>query len=109
MTSVEAAHLLPMQIQEKADLIFIDAKHDYLSVLEDFKCWAPMLSLTGVIAFHDSRTCAARPDLNDETGSVQLCNEFIQGKHGDWQVVGGVDSITVISRRISNEFLNGSI
>ncbi|MEW6558558.1 MAG: class I SAM-dependent methyltransferase, partial [Elusimicrobiota bacterium] len=37
-TSVEAAHTL-LKSQIKAELIFIDAKHDYYSVLEDFKIW----------------------------------------------------------------------
>lgn len=96
LTSSQAASILP--IKGKADLIFIDARHDYQSVLEDFNCWVPMLVDDGVIAFHDSRICEARPDLNDRIGPVRLCNEIARGKHGNWQVVNAVDSITVISR-----------
>ena len=96
LTSTGAASYL--QLQGQADLIFIDAMHDYDSVLEDFKCWTPMLAVDGIIAFHDSRICEARPDLNEQVGPVRLCNEIAKGQHGQWQIVNAVDSITVISK-----------
>ena len=95
-TSINAANQL--KLGDTADLIFIDARHDYVSVLEDFRCWASVLSNNGMIAFHDSRECEARPDLNRSVGPVQLCNEIAQGKHGNWKIVDHVDSITVISK-----------
>ena len=95
-TSVKAANVL--KLNGKADLIFIDARHDYESVLEDFLCWSPLLSNEGIIAFHDSHECEARPDLNPSVGPVQLCNEIAEGKHGNWRIVNQVDSITVIAK-----------
>lgn len=99
-TSVSASQTLDLQV--KADLIFIDARHDYKSVLEDFNCWSPLLSSDGVIAFHDSRICEARPDLDETVGPVKLCNEIAHGEHGNWKIVGSVDSITVISKFNAN-------
>jgi predicted O-methyltransferase YrrM len=95
MTSVEASRLLTLY--GKADLIFIDARHDYESVLEDFNCWSPMLAKNGLIAFHDSCVCSARPDLSNTVGPVKLCREIASGKHGNWKAIATVDSITVFS------------
>ena len=95
--SVAAAAMLPLQ--EKAELIFIDARHDYDSVLEDFRCWSPMLAKGAVMAFHDSHVCAARPDLDDGKGPVRLMREISEGKHGAWEMMGTADSVTAIRRR----------
>jgi hypothetical protein len=91
-----AAEALPLRGQ--AQLIFIDARHDYESVLEDLHCWAPMLAEQGTIAFHDSRVCPARPDLHDQVGPVRLMREIAQGVHGGWQVFATADSITAVRR-----------
>jgi predicted O-methyltransferase YrrM len=96
MTSIEAANTLKLK-EKKADLIFIDARHDYDSVAEDFKSWVPMSCKDGIIAFHDSHICPARPDLNENVGSVRFVKEISEGKHGNWKVVEIVDSITAIS------------
>jgi Methyltransferase domain len=94
--SVTAAAKLPLLA--KAQLIFIDARHDYDSVLEDFRCWSPMLAQGAVMAFHDSHVCAARPDLDQETGPVRLMREIGEGKHGSWNIWGSADSVTAIRR-----------
>lgn len=93
-TSGEAAATL--ELPEGAELIFIDARHDYESVLEDFKGWATKLAPGGLLAFHDSRCCTARPDLTEGDGPVRLCAEIMSGQHGNWRVVEAVDSLTVI-------------
>lgn len=92
-----AAGQLPLQ--GKADLVFIDARHDYDSVLEDFRCWAPTLAAGAPIAFHDSNPCAARPDLAEDTGPVRLMRAIERGEHAPWEVVAHADSITVARRR----------
>ena len=95
--SSDAAAELPLV--GKAELIFIDARHDYESVLEDFRCWSPFLAQGATIAFHDSRVCAARPDLAPSDGPVRLTTEIAAGVHGPWAVVDGADSITVVRRK----------
>jgi predicted O-methyltransferase YrrM len=95
--SVVAAEKLPLQ--GKAELIFIDARHDYASVLEDFKSWVPMLGTGAVMAFHDSHPCPARPELQPTDGPVRLMTEIASGQHGPWQVIDHADSVTVVGRR----------
>jgi predicted O-methyltransferase YrrM len=97
--STVAAAALPLQ--GKADLIFIDARHDYGSVLEDFQAWSPVLAAGAPIAFHDSRPCEARPELQPTDGPVRLMNEIAAGRHGPWEIVDGADSVTVVRRRRS--------
>lgn len=80
----------------RADLIFIDARHDYDSVREDFQCWANLLAPGGTMAFHDSQVCAARPDLDEHVGPVRLMREVSEGRHGPWKIVGISDSVTAI-------------
>src|SRR5690606_20079473 len=49
-TTVDAAR----RFAGKADLVFVDAAHDYESVKADFKAWAPHIRPGGRIAFHDA-------------------------------------------------------
>jgi Methyltransferase domain len=79
-----------------AGFIFIDARHDYESVREDFQVWAPKLAPDGAMAFHDSRVCPARPDIEESSGPVRLMREIGSGVHGPWQIVATADSVTVI-------------
>ncbi|MDB6077680.1 MAG: O-methyltransferase [Akkermansiaceae bacterium] len=95
-TSKEAASKLASEIV--ADFIFIDARHDYESVLEDFGLWSAKLGLGGVIAFHDSRACPARPEISEDDGPVRLCREISAGIHGPWKMLRQVDSITAFER-----------
>ena len=52
-TSVEAAKLLQEQTSANWDIVFIDALHDYASVVEDIKTWWPLVRVGGVLAGHD--------------------------------------------------------
>lgn len=49
MTSNEAA----LEVGDDVDLVFIDALHDYPSVMQDIATWLPKVRLGGVVAFHD--------------------------------------------------------
>ena len=95
-TSLEGAAVI--KLHKPADLIFIDARHDYQSVHDDFLSWSPKLASDGLLAFHDSHVCPVRPDLHEDDGPVVLLNEILAGKYGDWKLVKTVDSLTVISR-----------
>ncbi|HMF13480.1 MAG TPA: class I SAM-dependent methyltransferase [Gemmataceae bacterium] len=78
-SNVAAAEL---PLRGKAELIFIDAQHDYDSVLEDFQSWSPMLAEGAAIAFHDSHVCAARPELQPGDGPVRLMTEIRRDSMG---------------------------
>ncbi len=103
LTFVEAAKYL--KLEGKADLIFIDGRHDYESVLDDFKCWSRMLYNGGIIAFPFSRICKERPDLNPQAGAIRLCNEISKGEHGNWNLVDEFEWITVISANSNRQIL----
>jgi len=49
-SSVEAAKLFP---DESAEFVFLDASHDYDSVLRDLRAWLPKVKPGGTIAGHD--------------------------------------------------------
>jgi len=71
------------------DLLFIDANHEYDSVLADFEIWSPQLAPDGVIAFHDS----------DHDGPRAVIDRFVQG-HPGWSAGQQVDSLWH-ARRVS--------
>lgn len=91
-TSLEAARTL--DLQRPADFVFIDADHSYEAVRGDFLAWAPRLAPGGVLAFHDSRLCAARPELGPDAGPIRLIEEIVAGHHGLWHAAGAADSVT---------------
>lgn len=93
-TSIAAAE--QVKLNSLAELIFIDADHSYPAVLADFIAWATHLSTDGLFAFHDSRMCAARPDLAKSDGPVRLVDEILRGEHGKWELATAVDSISVL-------------
>jgi predicted O-methyltransferase YrrM len=95
-TSLEASRSLALH--RPADLVFIDADHGYDAVRQDLLSWAPKIAPGGVLAFHDSRRCAARPDLAPDTaGPVRLMDELRSGLFGAWRIVAEADSVTAVS------------
>jgi predicted O-methyltransferase YrrM len=90
-TSVDACKQLAPRLSGKVDLVFIDARHEYQHVREDFYVWSPLVAPDGVIAFDDTLDPAWGPGL--------LCSEIAQGKHGDWQIIEQVGQVTTARRR----------
>jgi predicted O-methyltransferase YrrM len=80
------------------DLVFLDADHSYGAVLDDFMAWSALLAPDGLVAFHDSRRCPARPELDAATGPVRLVDEILDGQHGAWTFGAEADSIAVFRR-----------
>jgi predicted O-methyltransferase YrrM len=103
-TSLEAAKTL--ELHRPADLVFIDADHSYDSVRADFLAWAKRLATDGVITLHDSRSCAARPDLGPDAGPIRLVDEIAAGRHGSWHTLGQADSLTAF--RLAEGAVGGS-
>jgi hypothetical protein len=85
-------------LRQPAELIFVDADHAYQAVRDDFMAWAPHLAAGGTVAFHDSRRCPARPELDAGTGPVQLVDEILRGEHGAWSLIAEADSIAAFRR-----------
>jgi hypothetical protein len=50
MTSLEAAPRIP---DYSLDFVYIDARHDYASVMEDLIAWVPKVRPGGIVAGHD--------------------------------------------------------
>ncbi len=52
-------------LNESLDFVFIDASHDYDSVLKDLKAWVPKVKLGGLISGHDEHWPGVRRALNE--------------------------------------------
>jgi hypothetical protein len=97
-TSAQAARELVLP--SPADLIFIDACHDYESVAQDVALWSGRhLAPNGLLALHDSQLCPARPELSALTGPVALVRELVDETIGTWRLVATADSLSVLQRR----------
>lgn len=62
--------------KEPLDFIFIDASHDYDSVLQDYLQWSPLIKVGGFIAFHDIRLL--KPSL-ELSGPGKVVKDHIVG------------------------------
>ena len=96
LTSEDAARALPLD--GAVDVVFIDARHDYESARQDFLLWQQKLAPDGAVAFHDSRPCHTRPDVDERTGVVRFVDELLRGQYGAWRMVDGADTIVAVRR-----------
>jgi predicted O-methyltransferase YrrM len=77
-----------------ADLIFLDARHDYDSVLQDLRAWSRHVKAGGALAIHDCRPCGTRPELEPEAGGCLALTDFLA--ETTWHLVDTADSLAVI-------------
>lgn len=77
------------------DFVFIDGDHSWDGVSKDWALWTPKITLGGIIALHDSRSCPGR-EL-DHNAVVRFTRQFV---HDDprFNIVDEVDSLTVLCR-----------
>ena len=73
----------------KADFIFIDGDHRYEGVKKDFEIYGPMVSRSGIIAFHD---IAAHPDKS-QCDVNRLWKEIDNGRYDKKEIIQNPDSI----------------
>ena len=60
---------------DSIDFLFIDGDHSYKSVLSDWLLYSPLVSLGGMVVFHDSK------ETSEESGGVpRLVDELQSGK-----------------------------
>lgn len=95
LTGVEAARFYAASKRPPPDFIFIDGDHSYEGLRGDWEAWNPLVAPHGIIALHDSCSCAER---NIEgAGSVTFTRESIL-PNPRFRLVETVDTLTIMSR-----------
>ena len=74
-TSAQAAERIP---RATLDFVYIDARHDYASVLEDLHLWHPRLRPGGLLAGHDY----VEGTFAEGTFGVKRAVDEFAGEHG---------------------------
>ncbi len=78
-----SARALPKLAEERFDLIFVDGKHDYLSVIEDVKLARKSLKLGGILCGDDLD--AQMHEVNQEFCRKMSSRDFVQNpENGVW-------------------------
>ena len=75
------------------DFLFIDGDHSWRGIERDWHDWSPRIEAGGLVALHDSRSVANRPDLD----SVRFTQEVILADPRFHQI-DAADSLTVVQR-----------
>ena len=75
------------------DFLFIDGDHSWQGIDRDWKDWSEHVESRGIVALHDSRNIAGRPDLD----SVRYTEEVIL-KDERFRAFDEVDSLTILER-----------
>lgn len=75
------------------DFLFIDADHTWDAINGDWRDWTPHVVPGGIVALHDSRSVAERPDLD----SVRFTTAVVLADRR-FRVLDTIDSLTVLER-----------
>jgi predicted O-methyltransferase YrrM len=94
LSSDEAAAAMTMRAP--AQLVFLDAQHDYDSVARDLAQWGPKLAPDGRVAVHDSNPTPTRPELHPDIGG---CRAVREATMNGLEIVATADSLAVLRRR----------
>lgn len=82
------------------DLLFIDADHDYESVIADIKAWSPYVKQGGLMVFHDYHRGEYK---NVFHGVVAAVNEWREIYKADWLELDAPGSLAVFKRQTAND------
>lgn len=75
------------KIKTQFDLIYLDAAHDYDSVVQDIENSIPLLNKDGILAINDYIMWAKTENGLEEYGVVKATNQFL-ATNKDWEVIG---------------------
>lgn len=95
ITGAEAGALFAARREPPVDFVFIDADHSYQGLRGDWEAWRDLIAPGGIVALHDSRSCADR-DI-ESWGSVQFTRDVIL-QDPRFVAEDAVDSLTVVRR-----------
>ena len=76
------------------DFLFIDGDHSWNAIARDWADWTPHIAPGGLIALHDSRSLAGRPDLD----SVRFTTDVVL-TDSRFEAIDTAESLTVFRRR----------
>jgi predicted O-methyltransferase YrrM len=93
-TGVDAANRL-RAAGEAVDFLFIDGDHTYEGLRADWEAWKPLISPSGIVACHDSRSNNERELAG--VGSVRYTSEVIL-RDPSFKVIDEVHSLTVLQK-----------
>lgn len=60
------------------DFVFVDARHDYESVLADVVAWSPKIRPGGVMAGHDASLGSVQKAIHDHFGADRIQRDVMQ-------------------------------
>jgi predicted O-methyltransferase YrrM len=93
-TGVEAAND-PRVREEPIDFLFIDGDHSWEGLRGDWEAWSALISSTGIVALHDSRSTLQR--RIDDAGSVRFTNQVVRNDRR-FRILEEVDSLSIFER-----------
>jgi predicted O-methyltransferase YrrM len=96
---VQAARDYLVLNESRSDFVFIDGDHTYPGLQDDWEAWSPLVAVNGIVALHDSCSCAAREI--DDAGSAIFTREVIL-RDARFELLETVDTLTVLRRRMES-------
>lgn len=82
------------QWADPIDFLFIDGDHSWEGIDADWRGWSGLVSPGGVVALHDSRCVAGKPDLD----SVRYTEQVVLHDRR-FEAIEVVESLTILRRR----------
>lgn len=100
-TGAQAAKELLAANSRSFDFVFIDGDHSWDGLKGDWEGWSKLIAPGGIVALHDSRLTPIRQ--LEGAGSLRFTQQVI-ARDPDFETVDGVDSLTVLRKRVPVHF-----